>query len=35
MCWFSHQRRTGGRHKCITYLLLCLPRPHPFVDVFA
>jgi len=32
MRWFSHQRRTGGRHKCITYLLLRLPRPHPFVD---
>jgi len=34
MRWFSHRRRTGGQHNCITYLLLRLPRPHPFVDFF-
>ena len=22
MCWFSHWCRTGGRHNCITYLLM-------------
>jgi len=22
MRWFSHRRRTGGRHNCITYLLM-------------
>jgi len=36
MRWFSHRRRTGGRHNCITYILtdvvawptlLRLPRP--------
>jgi len=33
MCWFSHWRRTGGRHNCVTYLLMpSLPCPHPFVD---
>jgi len=21
MRWFSHRRRTGGRHSCVTYLL--------------
>jgi len=41
MRWFSHRRRTGGRHNCITCLLTdvvawptaTLPRPNPFVDL--
>jgi len=36
MRWFSHRRRTGGRHNCITYLLTdvvpYLQCPHSFVD---
>jgi len=42
MRWFSHWRRTGGRHNCITYWRMWwrgplphLLRPHSFVDFFA